>query len=157
MASQQSMASNLEDGFKDPRADWLSGLCAEWDNCSAVRARLREKYNLFVHYCPKLKMMTNCKVEKTAANVRANASSLRPVLKLVAQHGLPPIDDLSCQVLQLLVLHCFPNAEGIFHTQAWAIRDLIQVVKKNANTIAWRKDGVLKKSKYKRLPYTIYE
>ena len=56
---------------------------------------MRKKFNLLVHYDPKLQKMLNVKVEKTAHNVRTNAALLNPVLKIMKlMGGLLAIDPL---------------------------------------------------------------
>ena len=118
----------------------LRGLALEWDNCPYVRARLRKNFNLLIHRCPKTKQDTNHKVEKNIFNVRSNAEVLKPVLRLVRQHGaLPSVDHLIEEVEALFALHSMVLCNGTARDQAWAIRHLISSLKKNK---AAKKDGV---------------
>ena len=76
----------------------LSGLACLWDGSSAVRQRMRKKFNVLVHYDPKLQKMLNVKVEKTTHNVRTNAAVLSPVLKIMKlMGGLLAIDPFPLQ------------------------------------------------------------
>ena len=118
----------------------LSGLALIWDNCPHVRQRLRLKFNLLVHHCPKLNKDYNSKVEKNVANVRRNSFVLAPVLKLVRLHGaLPCVERLDEQIQQLFGLHSVELGPGIARDQAWYIRHLISALKKNKDN---KKDRV---------------
>ena len=108
------------------------GLADLWDSCREVRSRMRKKFNLLVHFDPKLRKFFNVKVEKTVYNVRANAAVLRPILKIMKlQGGLPPIDSLTEQVKELFNTYSIPISENQANSQSWAIRDLISILKKN--------------------------
>eukprot|EP00439_Symbiodinium_sp_Y106_P084010 s466_g24.t1 len=110
----------------------LDGLAGSWDNCPHIRRRLRSDQNLLVHFCTKLRKTFNCKVEVTIANVRENAKVLRPVCKIIAIYGCPPnIDRLMAQVKDVLNENNARLVGTTVYDQAWAIRYLIALVKKN--------------------------
>ena len=120
----------------------LSGLACLWDGSSAVRQRMRKKFNLLVHYDPKLQKMLNVKVEKTTHNVRTNAAVLSPVLKIMKVTGaLPAKDKLMEQVVDVFGRFSMPITENLSNSQSWAIRDMISVLKKNKTKKAWHKDN----------------
>ncbi|OLQ05362.1 hypothetical protein AK812_SmicGene11446 [Symbiodinium microadriaticum] len=132
--------SGADDGSKD---DSLKGLADLWDNIPEVRQRLRKNFNLLVHYDPKLQKMFNVKVEKSTHNVRLNAPVLSPVLKIMKlTNDLPAIDRLMEQVVDVFGRFSLPITESLSNSQSWAIRDMIQVLKKNKNKKAWQQDPV---------------
>ena len=131
---KDQMVASDEKGNQDHGV--LQGLSLSWDNCPHVRDRLRRGYCLLVHHCPKLKRDCNSKVAKTMANLRKNAHVLSPVLKIVAHRQLlPPVDDLMVQVEEVFQLHSRNVGRDVIRDQAWAVRDLLQVLKKNKSSI----------------------
>ena len=131
--------SGADDGSKD---DSLKGLADLRDNIPEVRQRLRKKFNLLVHYDPKLQKMFNVKVEKSTHNVRLNAPVLSPVLKIMKlTNDLPAIDRLMEQVVDVFGRFSLPITESLSNSQSWAIRGMIQVLKKNKNKKAWQQDN----------------
>ncbi|CAE7633095.1 unnamed protein product [Symbiodinium sp. CCMP2592] len=139
-ASKPEAVEDSQSGSKD---DSLSGLACLWDNNPEVRQRMRKKFNLLVHYDPKLQKKLNVKVEKTAHNVRTNAAVLGPVLKIMKlTNGLPAIDKLMVQVADVFGRFSMPITENLANSQSWAIRDMISVLKKNKTKHAWHKDPV---------------
>ncbi|CAE7540231.1 PEG3 [Symbiodinium sp. CCMP2592] len=139
-ASKPEAVEDSQSGSKD---DSLSGLACLWDNNPEVRQRMRKKFNLLVHYDPKLQKKLNVKVEKTAHNVRTNAAVLGPVLKIMRlTNGLPAIDKLMVQVADVFGRFSMPITENLANSQSWAIRDMISVLKKNKTKHAWHKDPV---------------
>ena len=125
----------------------LQGLALEWDNCPHIRARLRKNMNLLIHRCPKTQQDTNHKVEKNMFNVRSNAEVLKPVLRLIREHGaLPSLDHLIEEVENVFGLHSMVFCNDTVRDQAWAIRHLIQSLKKNK---AAKKDSLQQGSMHK--------
>lgn len=115
---------SLED--KRPRG---AGLAIKWDNIPEIRHRMREGYNLLVHYDAKMKKCMNCDVERTIQNVKANIHVLGPVCKMISTDGLLIIEDLEYDVKQMFSLYNVLASEKTISKQAWAIRYLIQVLK----------------------------
>ncbi|CAE7858715.1 unnamed protein product [Symbiodinium microadriaticum] len=121
----------------------LDGLAVAWDNCRVVRQRLRNRSNLLRHRCPKLKESFNTKVERSAFNVRENAAVLRPVLGYVASQGAAPTIERLVEQIRDLLADCKAQLIGqTLHQQAWAIRHLLSLLKKNSAKPSWRKDPV---------------
>lgn len=97
------------------------GLAIKWDNIAEIRHRMREGYNLLIHYDAKMKRAMNCEVERTMQNVKANLHVLQPVCKIISTDGLPVIDELEYDVKQMfssttswLRTKQFPNKLGRF-------------------------------------------
>lgn len=111
---------------KGPRG---AGLAVKWDNIPEIRHRMREGYNLLVHYDAKLKKATNSDVERNIQNVRANIHVLQPVCRMISTDGLLIIDDLEYDIKQIFSLYNVLASEKTISKQAWAIRYLIQVLK----------------------------
>ena len=107
------------------------GLALKWDNIDAIRQRMRDGYNLLIHYDEKLKKATNQEVEKTTVNVKANYFVLAPVCQMMFAHGLVNIDGLEQEVKQLYSMYNVLANEKTVGKQAWAIRHLISVLKQS--------------------------
>ena len=133
----------------------LDGLAVSWDNIPEIRARLRSCHNLVMHRCPKLKEVFNVSVKTTIYNVRENAVVLRPVLKFIAVEGAAPaIDRLAEQVQKLLDDTSAKLRGQTLYEQAWAIRHLIALLKKNSSKSSWRQDpGIATNSILHNKPY----
>ena len=119
------------------------GLALAWDNDSQIRQRLRDGYNLLVHYDPKLRVQTNNDVQATLPNVKANHKVLAPVCKLFQHHGLPNIDRLEYDVKKLSTCYPKPMSSELASKQGWAIRQLIACLKGTVRKD--KKDGSLKR------------
>lgn len=114
------------------------GLRLKWDNTPAVRQRMREGFNLVVHYDPKLKRICNTAVERSLSNVKANLEVLRPVCPLYRSLGkAPDIVPLEKEVSQLYSLYNVVTSSKVILDQAWAIRHLITVLKSTVRPAKW--------------------
>ena len=107
------------------------GLALKWDNLDAIRQRMRDGYNLVIHYDEKLKKATNQEVEKTTMNVKANYFVLAPVCQMMFANGLVNIGGLEQEVKQLYSMYNVLANEKTVGKQAWAIRHLISVLKQS--------------------------
>eukprot|EP00435_Cladocopium_sp_Y103_P044436 s523_g12.t1 len=107
------------------------GLALKWDNIDAIRQRMRDGYNLVIHYDEKLKKNTNQEVEKLTGNVKANYFVLAPVCQMMFANGLVNIDGLEQEVKQLYSMYNVLANEKTVSKQAWAIRHLISVLKQS--------------------------
>lgn len=109
----------------------LGNLCKLWDDDPKIRARVRDKHHLIQHYDEINEVATDADVDKTLPNCVLNDTALIPVLDLMRQNDLklPALDRLIQSVdwfyqtskASMSLEHCYK--------QAWAIRDLIQVLK----------------------------
>lgn len=125
-----------------------AGLALKWDNNASVRHRLREGWNLVVHYDTKVKKQTNFKVEHTIANVKANFFVLEEVCHLINHHGrFPDIESLEHEVRQVLSLYNAKVTSSTITSQSWAIRHLLTVLR---GTVRPPKQG--RPSGYSRCP-----
>ena len=111
------------------------GLALSWDNRAVVRQRMRDGWNLLIHYDPKLKVYANCKLERSVCNVKHNFSVLRPVCQLACvREGLPPVEQLEREVKQLFSFYSVPATRETIHEQGWAIRHMLAVLKGTMRT-----------------------
>jgi len=109
----------------------LSGLSKLWDDTPEIRDAVRDNKNLLQQWDAMQKIETNGDVDKTIENCKLNAKVLIPVLGLMRQNSLmlPALDRLiqaidwfySTSKKVRSLEHCYK--------QAWAIRDLISVIK----------------------------
>ena len=103
-----------------------------WDDNQEIRDSVRDNKNLLQHWDDMQKVATcACDVDKTVENCKLNSKVLIPVLELMRQNSLmlPSLDRLiqaidwfySTSKKVKSLEHCYK--------QAWAIRDLINVLK----------------------------
>ena len=108
----------------------IDGLSLTWDNIAVVRQRMRDGYNLLIHFDPRLKQVSNHAVERSIRDVKVNSETLKPVCALVRiHHRLPGVDQLQYQVKLLYSMNNRPISLDLAHSQAWAIRHLLGVLK----------------------------
>ena len=108
----------------------LLGLAIKWDDDDAIRQRMRDRFNLLVHFDIKLKKTTNFAVQKTISDVKANVNVLAPVCDLIRQKKkTPEIEPLEKEVQQMFALYNIPVSIATINDQAWAIRHLITVLR----------------------------
>lgn len=109
----------------------LGNLSKLWDADPTIRAQVREKHHLIRHYDEINEVATDADVDKTFPNCSLNKAALIPVLDLMRDNDmkLPALDRLIQSIdwfyqtskVSMSLEHCYK--------QAWAIRDLIQVLK----------------------------
>lgn len=112
-------------------------LAPAWDNTPSVRERLREHKSLLRGWDNTSKSESNAFVDKTVVNLKINAIVMKPLFHLMRDQDrtLPSLDRLMEQVkliyerLQLK----FNNHGDKVYQDAWAIRRLCQVAKKEIN------------------------
>ena len=108
----------------------LLGLAIKWDDVETIRQRMRERFNLLVHFDIKLKKKTNFAVQRTLSDVKANVDVLAPVCHLIRQtKKTPEIEPLEKEVQQMFALYNIPVKAATISDQAWAIRHLITVLR----------------------------
>lgn len=114
-----------------------SGSRGPRDNTPSVRERLREHKSLLRGWDNTSKSESNAFVDKTVVNLKINAIVMKPLFHLMRDQDrtLPSLDRLMEQVkliyerLQLK----FNNHGDKVYQDAWAIRRLCQVAKKEIN------------------------
>lgn len=108
----------------------LLGLAIKWDDVEAIRQRMRERFNLLIHFDIKLKKKTNFAVQRSLSDVKANVDVLAPVCHLIRQtKKTPEIEPLEKEVQQMFALYNVPVKAATINDQAWAIRHLITVLR----------------------------
>ena len=126
-------SSSLEEDKGEKRVGTytLAGLSLMWDNCSAIRHRLRQGLNPLVHWDSKFKKNTNHAVEKTVKDLKANHDIMLPVCRIIASNAglLPSVDRLSEELRLLCGLWQVTLSTDLARKQAWAIRLLVSVLK----------------------------
>ena len=124
--SKREPSGNVEEdkGAKRVGCYTLAGLSLVWDNCSAIRHRLRG-------FEAKLKKTTNHAVEKTVNDLKANHDIMTPVCHLIRTTGglLPNVDKLAGEICLLCNLWQVTFSADLARKQAWALRHFVSVLK----------------------------
>ena len=109
----------------------LGGLSRSWDDSQDCRERLRAGHNLLQNFDSTNQVNVDGDVDKTLENCMINSFVLLPVMDLLRQNQLmlPALDRL------IQCIDAFYRTSKVTRTlehcynQAWAIRDLINVLK----------------------------
>ena len=128
----------------------MDTLAQSWDDTPAVRERLRQHKSLLRGWDNTTKSESNVFVDKTVVNLKINAIIMKPLFHLMRDQDrtLPSLDRLMEQVkliyerLQLKL----NNHGDVIYQDAWAIRRLCQVAKKEINRPLPPKDRFTQKT-----------
>ena len=109
----------------------ISHISKIWDDTALVRERVREKHNLVQNFDIQHETAVDAEVEKTPESCRLNSLILMPILDLMRENNLmPPSVDRLIEVIDKFykISKVSRDLEHCYH-QAWAVRDLINVLK----------------------------
>ena len=129
------------DGLEEVKKDYtkgkskttanISGLALKWDDSSVIRQRMREGFNLCIHYDSKVKKETNFEVARNVKNLKANQQVMVPVLHIIRSTGcIINIDRLAMEVTKLYKLNDKTINTKTQYDQAWSIRHLVGVLRR---------------------------
>ena len=144
-SGSQSPRSSSSPTIPERVGSWaMDDLALTWDNCDHIRSRLRNYEHLMKHVDHKTGLYTEQYCEKTVANLRANATVLSPLFKLMSRNErtLPSLDRLMEQVSKLFLrskVTYTKNGDRIYQ-ESWAIRRLCSLGKAQIHRGQWPKD-----------------
>ena len=113
----------------------ISGLALKWDDSSVICQRMRNDFNLCVHYDSKTKKETNFAVARNVKNLKANQAVMVPVLHIIRSSGcIINIDRLAMEVTKVYKLNDKAIITKTAMDQAWSIRHLVGVLRRTIRT-----------------------